>query len=102
VSALGKRVTVGWQHNDEDFRVALDVTPGSKGVPPSMAGPGEPAEGPELEVVSVREDAPGGAERPDLVEAAERDIARLEDAAVTELEDDEPDYDRDDADEVRS
>lgn len=69
-----RRVEVGWRNpaTEEEFRVVLDVTLGTR---PRGMDPGEPS---EIEVVEVTEDAPGGAERPDLIDLVERDLDRLE------------------------
>ena len=95
-------VTVGWEHGGEDFRIVCNVTPGTPDRGPDFgcAGgyPGDPG---EVEILEVREDAPGGALRPDLLEAVQKDFDRISQRASDELCDDLPDFDIDDADEVR-
>jgi hypothetical protein len=102
MTARSVRVTVTWEHDGEDFRVVGSYTPGTpdRGPDFNCAGgyPGDPA---EFEILEVREDAPGGALRPDLLAAAEADFQRLADRAAQDAQDDEPDADRDDAGEVR-
>lgn len=72
------RVEIGWQHDDEDYRVRLRCTPGMPrppGLYPGCSSDWVPAdEDPEVEVLSVVEDRVGGAERPELMEAAQADL----------------------------
>lgn len=82
--ARSKRVEVGWEHpeTEEAFRVICTVTPGTPERGPSYASGGEPASDPEVEVLEVIEDRPGGQERPDLVALVEQDLARIEESAL--------------------
>ena len=87
---MPRHVTVGWMdpETEIDYRVTLSVTPGDPG---RTWGPPEkcyPPEGPEIEVLSVREDRPGGAERPDLVDRAEKALALDPGEVLDRLEDD--------------
>jgi hypothetical protein len=81
--------TVGWSHEDVDYRVECSFTPGEPGRGPDLNGPGEPGCGPEVEILRVTEDAPRGAERPDLLEAAQKDFERISERAVEQAADDE-------------
>ena len=78
-----KRVELGWEHEEQDFRVICNVTPGTPDRGPDFgcAGgyPGDPA---EVEVLQVVEDRPGGRARPELVALVERNLARIEDQAL--------------------
>jgi hypothetical protein len=94
-----RTVTIGWSHDDVDFRVVCTLTPGSPGRGADLNGPGEPAEGPEVIIEEVREDAPGGAARPDLLEAAQADFDLIEEGAVEKAGDDE-DSSRDSAEQL--
>jgi hypothetical protein len=63
-------VWIGWEHpdTDEPYRVRLAITPGREGY---LSGPPErcyPPEGPEVEVLDVLEDWPGGQRRLDLAD----------------------------------
>jgi hypothetical protein len=83
------RVEIGWQdpETEAEYRIVLSVTPGHPG---RTYGPPEkcfPPEGPEVEVLSVREDRPGGAERPDLVARVDD---TLDPGEVVDGLDDEP------------
>jgi hypothetical protein len=84
-----RTVTVGWSHEDVDFRVVCTLTPGSPGRGADLNGPGEPAYGPEVEIVEVREDAPNGSERPDLLDLVAKDFDLIEERAVEAAGDDE-------------
>ncbi len=81
-----KRVEVGWEHEEQDFRVICNVTPGTpdRGPDMSCAG-GYPGDPPEVEVLKVIEDRPGGKERPELVAVVEKDLALILDSALEEL-----------------
>ena len=85
-------VTVGWTHEDEDFRVELEVTAGSPEIRwGDNACPADPG---EVTVVTVHEDSPGGRERRDLIAAAEADIESLEEQgfeAAAEASEPDPD-----------
>jgi hypothetical protein len=87
-------VTIGWEHEEQDFRVICNVTPGTpdRGPDMSCAG-GYPGDPPEVEVLKVIEDRPGGKERPELVEVVEREFAHLEERALEAAAEDEPPYD---------
>lgn len=90
--ANAKRIEVGWTHpeTEEDLRVVLDVTPGTPDRGPDFgcAG-GYPGDPPDVEVLRVLEDRPGGKERPELVEVVERDFARLAEKALEHADEDE-------------
>jgi hypothetical protein len=81
--------TVGWSHEDVDYRVECSFTPGEPARGPDLNGPGEPGCGPEVEILRVTEDAPRGAERPDLLDAAQADFDLIEERAVEKAGDDE-------------
>jgi hypothetical protein len=81
--------TVGWSHDDVDYRVVCSFTPGEPGRGPDLNGPGEPGCGPEVIIEEVREDAPGGAARPDLLDAAQKDFDRISERVVEAAGDDE-------------
>ncbi len=104
MSANSAVVEVGWQHDETDFRIRCRYTPGTPDRGPDMkcAG-GYPGDPPDLDVLSVREDRTGGRERPDLVEVAEQDLDRIQDAAAEEYSDREDAlYDtREESDEAR-
>ena len=74
-----KRVEVGWEFLGEAFRVVCNIGPR---VAPTFEDPGDPG---ELEILEVREDAPGGAARPDLLEAAQKDFDRIGERVNDEL-----------------
>lgn len=81
-----KRAEVGWEHPEtgEAFRVRCTVSGGSPGRtygPPEKCHPPEP---PEVEVLEVVEDRPGGLGRPDLIALVEADFARIEERAIDE------------------
>jgi hypothetical protein len=86
--ATKREVVIGWEGDDgAPMRVRCSVTPGYAGRGPDMNGPGEPPEPPEVEVLSVHEDKPGGVERPDLVPVVEGAIDSIHDQAVEEASD---------------
>lgn len=95
--ARTRRVEVPWTGpDDEDLLVVCMVTPGTPARtygPPERCHPGDP---PEVEVLEVRLDAPGGEARPELLEAAERDHGVIAERAVeAAIEADEAaEYDR--------
>lgn len=65
-----REITTGWEDEDgESYRITLSMTPGEG---PTRDGPGC---GPELDVISVREDKPGGVERPDLIPVVEAELS---------------------------
>jgi hypothetical protein len=77
-------VSVPWQHDDQDLSVECSVEPF---VPARTYGPPErchEAEGGEVEILAVYDE--DGKERPDLLDAAERDRARIEADAFEEAE----------------
>jgi hypothetical protein len=76
--------TVGWEHEDVCYGVVCSFTPGEPGRGPDLNGPGEPGCGPEVIIEEVREDAPGGAARPDLLEAAQADFDRIAERVIVE------------------
>ncbi len=93
---------VGWSHEDIDYRVVCAIGPGDPGRRYMPDGsPGWPAEPGEVEILDVVEDAPGGQKRPDLIPAAQRDFARIEER-VREEADDADDAAREDAEERRA
>lgn len=60
---------IGWPDAEgNEYRVTLACTPGSRG------SRDEAPCGPEFEVVSVREDRPGGIERPDLIDTVSAEL----------------------------
>lgn len=83
---MARQITVGWEHEDESYRVTGNLTPGREATGPRYDSAGEPAEGPEFEVVSVREDRSGGALRPDLVSVAQADLGLVGEAEEAERE----------------
>jgi hypothetical protein len=82
-----RTVTVGWSHEDVDYRVECNLTPGESEI--RWGDNARPGCGPEVEILRVTEDAPGGAERPDLLEAAQKDFERISERAVEQAADDE-------------
>jgi len=88
--ARAREITTGWTHpeTEEEYRVTLSYTPGSPGRSYGEPGDCYPAEGPEIDVVAVREDRPGGAPRPDLIPAVEAELSgRWGDEVAEEIED---------------
>jgi flagellar biosynthesis/type III secretory pathway protein FliH len=77
-------VTVGWTYEDAECQVECSVTPYVPARGPSFASAGEPAEGPEVDLLAVYDE--DGRERRDLLDAAERDRARIEESAIEEAE----------------
>jgi hypothetical protein len=77
-------VSVGWTHGDEEFSVECAVTPYVPARGPSFSSAGEPAEGPEVDLLAVYDE--DGRERRDLLPEAEKDRARIEEAAIEEAE----------------
>lgn len=79
---MSRRVEIGWGYEGEDYRVVCSVGPEQSEIrfgehaQEGLAG--------EVEILSITEDAPGGAERPDLLEAAQADFARIEERATVE------------------
>lgn len=85
---------MGWTHpkTEEEFRVVVRCTPGSPGRTYGEPGDCYPAEGPDLKVVSVREDKPGGVDRPDLIDLVDAELSgRLGDELAEEIASDEAD-----------
>jgi hypothetical protein len=79
------KATVPWESEDgESFAVECSVAPGSPGRGPDLNGPGEPPEGPEVEVIAVRDEH--GVERPDLIPLVEADWDVIEERALIEVE----------------
>ena len=78
---------IGWTDADgDDYRVTLEYEPGSEGCAY------EPPTGPEVTVVRVVEDFPGGAERPDLIAVVEAELdGPLYDRVCDRIEDGERD-----------
>jgi hypothetical protein len=78
-------VSVPWScGNEEDLSVECAVTPGDPG---RLYGPPEkcyPPEGPEVDLLAVYDE--DGRERRDLLPEAEKDRARIEEAAIEEAE----------------
>lgn len=83
-----KRVELGWEHpeTEEAYRLICNVTPGTPDRGPDFgcAG-GYPGDPPEVEVLEVIEDRPGGMKRPELVEVVTRTFDRLMECALDEL-----------------
>jgi hypothetical protein len=79
-------VTVGWtdSRDDAEYQVECSVTPYVPARGPSFSSAGEPAEGPEVDLLAVYDE--DGRERRDLLDAAERDRARIEESAIEEAE----------------
>lgn len=82
---MGSRtVEIGWSHDGIDCRVTCSVGPEQPEIrfgehaQEGLAG--------EVEILSIAEDAPGGAERPDLLDAAQADFAKIEERATVEVE----------------
>jgi hypothetical protein len=92
-----RTVTVGWSHEDVDYRVECNLTPGESEI--RWGDNARPGCGPEVEILRVTEDAPGGAERPDLLDLALRDSDRIEERAIEKAGDDE-DAERDGAEQL--
>lgn len=67
---MARTIEIGWTHpeTEDDYRVTLEYEPGSPG------GWEEAPSGPELRVLKVTEDRPGGAERPDLIATVEAEL----------------------------
>lgn len=78
------RVEVGWNHEDEDFRIVGYLTPGQPERGPSYSCAGEPTEPAEFCPLAVVEDWPGGKERPELLPLVEQDLDDLTAAAEEE------------------
>jgi hypothetical protein len=78
---MKRTVDVGWSNPEgEDFRVRCTV---SAGVEEQRWGDGaHPAEAPEVEILEVIEDRPGGVERPELLALVEADFARIQERAL--------------------
>ena len=78
--ARTKRVELGWEHpeTEEAYRVICAVRPGTPDRGPDLgcAG-GYPGDPPEVDVLRVVEDRPGGRERPELVEVVEKKFGRI-------------------------
>lgn len=92
--ARTRTITTGWTHpeTEEEYRVTLSYTPGSPGRTYGEPGDCYPAEGPEIEIVSVVEDKEGGAPRPDLFAAVEAELdGSWGDTVADEAEDDAQD-----------
>lgn len=88
------RVEVGWTHpeTEEDYRVVCAVTLGTPDRGPDFAcAGGYPGDPPEVEVLEVVEDRPGGQARPELVAVVEADFARIEERALEEAAEPEDD-----------
>jgi len=82
--ARALKAELGWTHpeTEEDYRVTVSYVPGSPG------SRWEPPEGPEIEILSVREDCLNGAERPDLIPVVEAELSGpWGDRACEEVED---------------
>jgi flagellar biosynthesis/type III secretory pathway protein FliH len=79
-------VTVGWtdSRDDAEYQVECSVSPYVPERGPSYSSAGEPAEGPEVDLLAVYDE--DGKERRDLLPEAERDRARIEEAAIEEAE----------------
>jgi hypothetical protein len=84
-----RTVEIGWSHpeTEEDFRVVCSLTPGESEI--RWGDSARPGCGPEVEILSIAEDAPGGAERPDLLELAQRDFDLISERAVEAAADDD-------------
>jgi hypothetical protein len=97
---VSRSVEIPWQHpeTEDEFRVECSVGEGQPEI--RWGDSAQPGFRGEVEVLRVIEDAPGGAERPDLLEAAQRDFDRITERALqcAAEEPDEPDCDRDDFD----
>lgn len=83
-----RTITTGWTHpeTEEEYRVTLRYTPGHDG------SAWEPPEGPEIEILKVVEDRPGGVERPDLIDLID---AELDGRWGDDVSDKIGDYERD-------
>jgi hypothetical protein len=79
-------VTVGWTHpvSDEEYEVECSVSPYVPERGPSYSSAGEPAEGPEVEILRVFDAA--GKERPDLLARVEMAWDEIEESAIEEAE----------------
>jgi hypothetical protein len=81
-------VTVGWtdSRDDAEYQVECSVTPYVPERGPSYSSAGEPAEGPEVDLLAVYD--ADGKERRDLIDVANRGeaFARIEEAAIEEAE----------------
>ena len=106
--ARAREITVGWTApvTEEEYRVRISVTPGNPGRTYGDPGDCYPAEGPEFEVVEVREDRVGGQLRPELIPVVEAELSgRWGDEVAEAAEDDARDrrvaYDEDRADAAR-
>lgn len=95
------RIEVGWEKDDESFRVLGYLTPGRPERGPSYACAGEPAEPAEFCPLAVAEDKPHGKERPELLPLIEADLDDLTAAAEEEAPEREDAYAEDRADEER-
>lgn len=78
------RITVGWEKDDESYRVLGYLTPGERAHGPTYSCGGTPAEPPEFCPLAVVEDRPGGKERPELLPLVEQDLDALTAAAEEE------------------
>ena len=106
--ARAREITTGWEHptTEESYRVTLSCTPGSPGR--SYGDPGDcyPAEGPEFEVIEVREDRVGGQLRPELIPVVEAELSgrwgdEVAEVAEYDARDRRVAYDEDRADAAR-
>jgi hypothetical protein len=86
-----RTVDIGWAHpeTEEDFRVVCSLTPGESEI--RWGDSARPGCGPEVEILSIAEDAPGGAERPDLLGLVQRDFDLISERAVEAASDDDED-----------
>lgn len=83
-----RTITTGWTHpeTEEEFRVTMEYEPGSDG------GWEEAPSGPEIRVLRVVEDKPGGVSRPDLIDLVDAELdGRYGDDVSCEI----GDYERD-------
>jgi hypothetical protein len=98
--SAARTVEIGWEHPDTDeaFRIRCSVIPGTPDRGPDFGcSGGYPGDPPDVEVLDVVEDRPGGQSRPDLVPVVEERFVFLHDHAFEMLDDGAPHDTREEA-----